>query len=293
MCPWRGEGGSVRRRSLSSSSPPATARSGSGLDGLARFRALRSSRWPARAGGAFRSCAPRPVALVAGTAVGIAPALRPGLVAAVPVAVAWRGVSGRHRSPPLPTASAARSPTSPVATWRALGRSWSWPRSGSWRDAPTLRDCSTCAGRRQVVRWSIVGFLVAGAARAGPRADLRPAVSSARSTTPWPRSGRSSRRWSSRSPTVRWRSSPTGAPCSAGRRASWASGPPWSGRLSFSGSRTPGADVAGNGPVLSLALGTGGLIAGIIAVRTRSLLLPMAHPHRARHPDLLRVRVLN
>ena len=37
-----------------------------------------------------------------------------------------------------------------------------------------------------------------------------------------------------------------------------------------------GADVAGNGLVLSLALGAGGLIAGIIAVRTRSLLLPMA-----------------
>jgi CAAX protease family protein len=37
-----------------------------------------------------------------------------------------------------------------------------------------------------------------------------------------------------------------------------------------------GADVGGNGLVLSLALGVGGLIAGIIAVRTRSLLLPIA-----------------
>jgi hypothetical protein len=37
-----------------------------------------------------------------------------------------------------------------------------------------------------------------------------------------------------------------------------------------------GADVVGNGLVLSLALGVGGLVAGIIAVRTRSLLLPIA-----------------
>ena len=37
-----------------------------------------------------------------------------------------------------------------------------------------------------------------------------------------------------------------------------------------------GSDVVGNGLPLMLALGAGGLIAGIIAVRTRSLLLPMA-----------------
>jgi membrane protease YdiL (CAAX protease family) len=37
-----------------------------------------------------------------------------------------------------------------------------------------------------------------------------------------------------------------------------------------------GADVLGNGIPLMLALGIGGLIAGIVAVRTRSLLLPMA-----------------
>lgn len=37
-----------------------------------------------------------------------------------------------------------------------------------------------------------------------------------------------------------------------------------------------GSDVVGNGIPLSLALGAGGLIAGIVAVRTRSLLLPIA-----------------
>ena len=37
-----------------------------------------------------------------------------------------------------------------------------------------------------------------------------------------------------------------------------------------------GADVVGNSLPLMLALGVGGLIAGVITVRTRSLLLPMA-----------------
>jgi membrane protease YdiL (CAAX protease family) len=37
-----------------------------------------------------------------------------------------------------------------------------------------------------------------------------------------------------------------------------------------------GADVVGNGVPLMFALGVGGLIAGVIAVRTHSLLLPMA-----------------
>ena len=37
-----------------------------------------------------------------------------------------------------------------------------------------------------------------------------------------------------------------------------------------------GADVVGHGIPLSLALGVGGLLAGVIAVRTRSLLLPIA-----------------
>ena len=37
-----------------------------------------------------------------------------------------------------------------------------------------------------------------------------------------------------------------------------------------------GSDVVGYGVPLSLALAAGGLIAGVIAVRTRSLLLPMA-----------------
>ena len=37
-----------------------------------------------------------------------------------------------------------------------------------------------------------------------------------------------------------------------------------------------GSDVVGNGVPLMIALGIGGLLAGIVAVRTRSLLLPMA-----------------
>jgi membrane protease YdiL (CAAX protease family) len=37
-----------------------------------------------------------------------------------------------------------------------------------------------------------------------------------------------------------------------------------------------GSDVIGYGVPLSVALGVGGLIAGVVAVRTRSLLLPIA-----------------
>jgi len=37
-----------------------------------------------------------------------------------------------------------------------------------------------------------------------------------------------------------------------------------------------GSDVVGNGVPLMLALGFGGLVAGIITVRTRSILLPLA-----------------
>ena len=37
-----------------------------------------------------------------------------------------------------------------------------------------------------------------------------------------------------------------------------------------------GADVVGNGVPFMLALGVGGLLAGLIAVRTRSLLFPIA-----------------
>ena len=37
-----------------------------------------------------------------------------------------------------------------------------------------------------------------------------------------------------------------------------------------------GSDVLGNGVPLMIALGIGGLIAGVVAVRTRSLLLPIA-----------------
>jgi membrane protease YdiL (CAAX protease family) len=37
-----------------------------------------------------------------------------------------------------------------------------------------------------------------------------------------------------------------------------------------------GSDVIGYGVPLSVALGVGGLVAGVIAIRTRSLLLPIA-----------------
>ncbi len=53
-------------------------------------------------------------------------------------------------------------------------------------------------------------------------------------------------------------------------------GPALVGQAVVFGLAHSGPDVVGNGMLLSLALGVGGLVAGIIAIRTRSLLLPIA-----------------
>ena len=53
-------------------------------------------------------------------------------------------------------------------------------------------------------------------------------------------------------------------------------GPALIGQAVVFGLAHSGSDVVGNGVPLVLALGAGGLIAGIVAVRTRSLLLPIA-----------------
>jgi membrane protease YdiL (CAAX protease family) len=53
-------------------------------------------------------------------------------------------------------------------------------------------------------------------------------------------------------------------------------GPALVGQAVVFGLAHSGSDVIGNGVPLSLALGIGGLLAGLIAVRTRSLLFPIA-----------------
>lgn len=53
-------------------------------------------------------------------------------------------------------------------------------------------------------------------------------------------------------------------------------GPALIGQAVVFGLAHSGSDVVGNGVPLSLALGVGGFIAGLVAIRTRSLLLPIA-----------------
>ena len=218
------------------------------------------------------------VALAAGAAVGIArdAPVRWAWAAAVPVAVslAWGAL-------PPPSAavdgSDCANPASPIATWRiaealavlaslaVLAMALKAPRSSLFLRWPA----------RRVVRWSIVGFLVAGpvALVVGP-VLARPFVGD-----------------------VGYDLTPIGAIVPAllfaaangtmeelvyrGALLGWSArvmgvGPAVVGQAIVFGLAHSGADVVGNGLVLSLALGVGGLIAGIIAVRTRSLLLPIA-----------------
>jgi membrane protease YdiL (CAAX protease family) len=218
------------------------------------------------------------VALVAGTAVGIgrgAP-VRWAWAAAVPVAInlTW-GVW------PAPSAASDGSDCanlgSPVALWRlaeavaalaalgVLARVLHAPRSSLLLHWPT----------RRVVRLSLAGFLLAGPAAL----ILGPIVSR-------PFFGE-----------VHYDVTVVGAIVPAllfavangtmeelvyrGALLGWSArvmgvGPAVLGQAVVFGLAHSGADVIGNGVPLMIALGVGGLIAGIIAVRTRSLLLPMA-----------------
>jgi membrane protease YdiL (CAAX protease family) len=218
------------------------------------------------------------VALAAGAAVGIArdAPVRWAWAAAVPVAVglAW-GV--------LPAPSAAvdgsdcANPASPVATWRlaeafvvlaslaVLAMALKAPRSSLFLRWPA----------RRVVRWSIVGFLVAGpvALVVGPILarpffgdvgyDLTP-IGAIVPALLFAAANGTMEELVYRGALLGWSARVMGV------------GPAVVGQAIVFGLAHSGADVVGNGLVLSLALGVGGLIAGIIAVRTRSLLLPIA-----------------
>jgi len=218
------------------------------------------------------------LALVAGTAVGIArdAPVRWGWAAAVPVAVslAWGFW-------PAPLAAADGSdctnPMSPVASWRALeaivvlatlgvlAATLHAPRSSLFLHWPA----------RAVVRWSIVGFLVVGplALVLGPIlakpffGQIDYSVTALGAIAPalvFAVANGSMEELAYRGALLGWSARVMGV---------W---PAIVGQAVVFGLAHSGAGVAGNGLVLSLALGLGGLIAGIIAVRTRSLLLPMA-----------------
>ena len=123
-------------------------------------------------------------------------------------------------------------------------------------------------GRRRVPR--------VGAGRAARRAVSSLGRSSATSATSWWRR-RSCPRSCSRSRTGSWRRSSTAARCWAGRPGSWALGPAVVGQADRvrRGALGRGRHRACSCPLM-LALGVGGLLAGVIAVRTRSLLIPIA-----------------
>ena len=218
------------------------------------------------------------LALVAGTAVGYAreAPVRWAWAAGVPVAVAlawglW----------PAPVAAAngldCTSLTSPVTLWRAaeavavlsalvlLGLVLRAPDESLQLHWPA----------RQVIRWSIAGFLVAGPAALifGPIVarpffgEIHYSVGALGAIAPalvFAVANGSMEELAYRGALLGWSARVMGT------------GPAVVGQAIVFGLAHSGSDVVGNGLPLMILLGIGGLIAGIIAVRTRSLLLPMA-----------------
>jgi membrane protease YdiL (CAAX protease family) len=218
------------------------------------------------------------VALVAGTAVGVARGVpvRWAWAAAVPVAIglAWAVL-------PAPAAASNGSDCanlgSPVSTWRiaetvvvlgalgVLAIVLHAPRSSLLLRWPA----------RRVVRWSVAGFLVAGpvALVVGPLVaepffgDVGYDVTKVGAIVPallFAIANGTMEELIYRGALLGWSARVMGvAPALVGQAVVFG--------LAHSGS-----DVVGNGVPLSLALGVGGLLAGVIAIRTRSLLLPIA-----------------
>jgi membrane protease YdiL (CAAX protease family) len=218
------------------------------------------------------------IALVAGTAVGIArdAPVRWAWAAGVPVAIslAWGFW-------PAPIAaldgSDCANPGSPVALWRAgeaivvlaglavLAMALRAPRASlsiGWPD-------------RRIVGWSLVGFLVAGpvALAVGPIVarpffgDVGYSVTAVGALVPalvFAIANGTMEELAYRGALLGWSARVMGT------------GPAVVGQAVVFGLAHSGTDVVGNGLPLMVALGVGGLIAGVIAVRTRSLLLPIA-----------------
>jgi CAAX amino terminal protease family. len=221
---------------------------------------------------------PALVVLVAGTGVAIARGApgRWAWAAAVPVAVslAW----GIWSAPvAAPDGTDCANPWSPVATWRALqaivvlASLGALARSlGATRSSLLLRWPS-----RAVVRWSILGFALSGplALVLGPLA-ARPffgevgydvaVVGALIPALVFAMANGTMEELIYRGALMGWSARVMGV------------GPALVGQAVVFGLAHSGSDVLGNGVPLSIALGIGGLMAGIVALRTRSLLLPMA-----------------
>ena len=218
------------------------------------------------------------VALVVGTAVGIARGapVRWAWAAAVPVAVslAWAVW-------PTPLAASDGSdcanPGSPVAAWRmaeavvvlaalaVLATVLRAPRTSLLLRLPA----------RRVIRWSIAGFLLGGplALVLGPIlarpffGDVGYDVTTVGAIIPallFAVANGTMEELIYRGALLAWSARVMGI------------GPALLGQAVVFGLAHSGSDVVGHALLLSLALGVGGLVAGIIAVRTRSLLLPIA-----------------
>jgi len=218
------------------------------------------------------------LALVAGASVAIgrdAP-VRWAWAAAVPVAVslAWSVL-------PVPRAaidgSDCANVTSPVAMWRALQAVVVLASLLAFSLALTASRESLLLRRpaRTVVRWSVVGFLVAGPAALvlGPIlgrpffGDVGYDLTIVGAIVPalvFAVANGTMEEVIYRGALLGWSSRVMGG------------GPALVGQAVVFGLAHSGSDVIGNGVPLSLALGVGGLIAGVVAIRTRSLLLPIA-----------------
>lgn len=218
------------------------------------------------------------VALAAGTAVAINrdATVRWTWAAGIPVAIslAW-GVL------PTPVAAADGADcgalSSPIAIWRLAEAAVVLASLAVL--AATLKAGRTSLAlrmpNRAVVRWSMLGFLVAGplALLLGPLlarpffGDVGYDITVVGAIVPalvFAVANGSMEELAYRGALLGWSARVIGV---------W---PAVVGQAVVFGLAHSGADVVGNGVPLMLALGVGGLIAGVITIRTRSLLLPMA-----------------
>jgi membrane protease YdiL (CAAX protease family) len=218
------------------------------------------------------------VALVAGTAIAVnreAP-VRWAWAAAVPVAIslAW---GAWLTAPPEADGADCTDPASPLAVSRMAEAFVVLAALGVL--AMVLRAPRTSLllrrPNRAVIRWSVLGFLAAGplALLLGPLlarpffGDVGYSVTALGAIVPallFAAANGPMEELAYRGALLGWSSRVLGV------------APALVGQAIVFGLAHSGADVVANGLVLSLALGVGGLLAGLIALRTRSLLLPIA-----------------
>ena len=180
-----------------------------------------------------------------------------------------------------PSGADCASITSPTAVWRTAEAGvvigavaiLAWALRS--RPVDLRRDLLLRMPARAVVRWSIIGFLVAGpvALLLGPLlarpffGEITYDVTMVGAIAPallFAVANGSMEELAYRGALLGWSARVIGVPAAV------------VGQAVVFGLAHSGADVTGSPLLLMAALGLGGLIAGVIAVRTRSLLLPVA-----------------